>query len=242
MVLLHPAMSRSRLLWLGTARQMCTSQRSVSSTTSRRVLSGSTVRRFTISLVSKMVGRRSTRYVTSFTTRTPLTNFAQGMVKMYNAEVLSKFPVVQHFPFGSLFRWEKDPNARAPPPSTHVTSQPSAAAPPSMAAPAATRTPYMPTARPAPPSMPVTGAPWAQAPPTASPGTGAPWTQAPPTAMPFPRPTSGAGPMSAPPPTTRYAPSATARPGSGAADMQSANTHDESGRDGPPMTKAPWAR
>ena len=33
------------------------------------------------------------------------------MLKMYNAEVLSKFPVVQHFPFGSLFKWERDPRA-----------------------------------------------------------------------------------------------------------------------------------
>lgn len=34
----------------------------------------------------------------------------KGMIKMYNAEVLSKFPVVQHFPFGSLFSWEQDPD------------------------------------------------------------------------------------------------------------------------------------
>ncbi|KAF3917850.1 hypothetical protein ABW20_dc0106206 [Dactylellina cionopaga] len=29
-----------------------------------------------------------------------------GMMKMYAAEVLGKFPVVQHFPFGSIFSWE----------------------------------------------------------------------------------------------------------------------------------------
>lgn len=34
----------------------------------------------------------------------------QGMLKMYNAEVLSKFPVVQHFHFGALFRWEPHPD------------------------------------------------------------------------------------------------------------------------------------
>ena len=49
----------------------------------------------------------------------------KGMIKMYNAEVLSKFPVVQHFRFGELFSWERDPDAPdAVPPSVHVASQP----------------------------------------------------------------------------------------------------------------------
>lgn len=47
------------------------------------------------------------------------------MIKMYIAEVLSKFPVVQHFPFGSMLSWERDPNAIAPVATTHVANQPS---------------------------------------------------------------------------------------------------------------------
>ncbi|KAG9199423.1 Serine/threonine-protein phosphatase 2A activator 1 [Epicoccum nigrum] len=50
----------------------------------------------------------------------------QGMIKMYNAEVLSKFPVVQHFPFGSLFAWTPDPSAPAIAASVHTASQPKA--------------------------------------------------------------------------------------------------------------------
>ncbi|KAE8453449.1 Serine/threonine-protein phosphatase 2A activator 1 [Mollisiaceae sp. DMI_Dod_QoI] len=48
----------------------------------------------------------------------------KGMIKMYNAEVLSKFPVVQHFPFGSLFAWEQDQHANQAISTIHTASQP----------------------------------------------------------------------------------------------------------------------
>ena len=87
---------------------------------------------------------------------------------MYNAEVLSKFPVVQHFPFGSLFSWEQDPNATPPAASVHASSQPIRDGPALSLENSSART------------QPQEGtkAPWANKPtglPKAGAGTAAPW-------------------------------------------------------------------
>lgn len=94
---------------------------------------------------------------------------------MYNAEVLSKFPVVQHFPFGSLFSWDRDPNVIPPPSTVHTTSGPQArpVAPdqgmPSVAATrpmpgAGTQAPWAkPTGEQHSPPIGATAAPWAGA-------------------------------------------------------------------------------
>ena len=97
---------------------------------------------------------------------------------MYNAEVLSKYPVVQHFPFGSLFSWEQDPNAAPATDSVHTANHPISQSAAS----------NVPTARPlphegtkaswAPGGMLSTTAPWSK-PPSAARPTRMPPTKAP---------------------------------------------------------------
>ncbi|USP79507.1 Serine/threonine-protein phosphatase 2A activator 1 [Curvularia clavata] len=94
----------------------------------------------------------------------------KGMIKMYNAEVLSKFPVVQHFPFGSLFSFSPDPNAKKIQATVHTASQPKSSSSSSSAT-----TPA--TARPQPALRDPLADPVMSARPGGAVGTAAPWAR-----------------------------------------------------------------
>lgn len=159
------------------------------------------------------------------------------MLKMYNAEVLSKFPVVQHFPFGSMFAWERDPTAREIQASVHTSSQPKSTAPAARPQPGlrdALSEPGAPTSK-AP--MSGTAAPWASSripvqaqgpsvPSGPNQPTRAPWASS----TPAPQPPGSGGAAAAAASGMTAAP--WAKPGASAASTTRGTV---------PSTRAPWA-
>lgn len=144
------------------------------------------------------------------------------MIKMYNVEVLSKFPVVQHFPFGSLFRWEEDPKALPPAVTPHGASH------------APTKSANDTTS-----SGASTAAPWANSQNGVVGSSGLGGRMMPPPSAPFATQSTrqfakaGLDAQRMPPPMSAFR--APARPSQAAAE---GNGHEAS----PGVTRAPWAK